>query len=263
MKVQRLITLSILFVLISSSAYTQEDKSLQKIFRTDGYVLDRNQVRYNPSKDLLFNTDSLRKNEFYLECLHAKEFKGVWESYSKYFLSRDSNFVVYAAIPGIFCKRNDSIYADFELRPEDKMEMNTYHLNHIKVDFLRNSGKRDISLTELPLTYKSSEYARNSFNADTVITYSLKMWHKYENKYTHCLVIMLQKRYRGCIPLYCLYTDDGAKKLDYYLKSLEKIFWYRDPKDYIKVIDPVPETHEYILPKKESDPYVVRIIGCL
>ena len=111
--------------------------------------------------------------------------------------------------------------------------MNTYHLTHIKADFLKNTGKRVAFLSKLPITYKSSKYARESFNADTVITYPLKMWEKYENKYTHCLVILIQKRYRGCIPLYCLYTDEGAKKLNHYIKSLQKVFWYRNPKDYI------------------------------
>ena len=89
------------------------------------------------------------------------------------------------------------------------------------------------------------------------------MWEKYENKYTHCLVILIQKRYRGCIPLYCLYTDEGAKKLNHYIKSLKKVFWYRNPKDYIEVIDPAPKTDDiFILPKRnESD--TVRIVGQL
>ena len=63
------------------------------------------------------------------------------------------------------------------------IEMNTYHLTHIKADFLKNTGKRVAFLSKLPITYKSSKYARESFNADTVITYPLKMWEKYENKY--------------------------------------------------------------------------------
>lgn len=55
------------------------------------------------------------------------------------------------------------------------IEMNTYHLTHIKADFLKNTGKRVAFLSKLPITYKSSKYARESFNADTVITYPLKM----------------------------------------------------------------------------------------
>ena len=60
-----------------------------------------------------------------------------------------------------------------------------------------------------------------------------------------------------------LYTDEGAKKLNHYIKSLQKVFWYRNPKDYIEVIDPVPETDNiFILPKRnESD--TVRIVGQL
>ena len=52
-------------------------------------------------------------------------------------------------------------------------------------------------------------------------------------------------------------------KQNHYIKSLQKVFWYRNPKDYIEVIDPVPETDNiFILPKRnESD--TVRIVGQL
>ena len=263
MRILQTIILSSLLLLIASNAYPQKDKSLQNVFIPVGYALDRNQVQYNQPKDFISYIDSLGKNKVYLGCFLAKESKRLPSYYRKSFLSKDSNFIILTAIPSIFCRRNDSVYADFDLLPEMKVEMNTYHLTHIKADFLKNTGKRVAFLSELPITYKSSKYARESFNADTVITYPLKMWEKYENKYTHCLVILIQKRYRGCIPLYCLYTDEGAKKLNHYIKSLQKVFWYRNPKDYIEVIDPVPETDNiFILPKRnESD--TVRIVGQL
>ena len=199
-----------------------------------------------------------------LICITSKQFRA--HAFSRHYnciLSKDSNFIAYVSVPPIFCGDKDSIYADFSFKTGFMIEMNTYHLTHIKADFLKNTGKRVAFLSKLPITYKSSKYARESFNADTVITYPLKMWEKYENKYTHCLVILIQKRYRGCIPLYCLYTDEGAKKLNHYIKSLQKVFWYRNPKDYIEVIDPVPETDNiFILPKRnESD--TVRIVGQL
>ena len=53
------------------------------------------------------------------------------------------------------------------------IEMNTYHLEIIKSDFLINTGERGISLCDLPLSYKSLKYAHKAFNADTVITYPL------------------------------------------------------------------------------------------
>lgn len=78
-------------------------------------------------------------------------------------------------MPPIFCGDKDSIYADFSFKTGFMIEMNTYHLTHIKADFLKNTGKRVAFLSKLPITYKSSKYARESFNADTVITYPLKM----------------------------------------------------------------------------------------
>lgn len=73
---------------------------------------------------------------------------------------------------------------------------------------------------------------------DTVITYPLKMWQKYENKYNYCQVIIIQKNARGLICLYCFYNDKGKRILSYYMRSLEGMFWYRDPKDYIEFVEP-------------------------
>ena len=261
---QDLVLLSLLLLSISK-VYSQEDKKTKELFNSGGYIsegyaLDRNQVRFNQSSDFVFHHIPNGN----LICITSKQFRA--HAFSRHYnciLSKDSNFIAYVSVPPIFCGDKDSIYADFSFKTGFMIEMNTYHLTHIKADFLKNTGKRVAFLSELPITYKSSKYARESFNADTVITYPLKMWEKYENKYTHCLVILIQKRYRGCIPLYCLYTDEGAKKLNHYIKSLQKVFWYRNPKDYIEVIDPVPETDNiFILPKRnESD--TVRIVGQL
>ena len=265
MKILQAITLSALLLLNISKVCSQEDKKTKDFFNSGGYIsegyaLDRNQVRFNQSSDFVFHHIPNGN----LICITSKQFRA--HAFSRHYnciLSKDSNFIAYVSVPPIFCGDKDSIYADFSFKTGFMIEMNTYHLTHIKADFLKNTGKRVAFLSELPITYKSSKYARESFNADTVITYPLKMWEKYENKYTHCLVILIQKRYRGCIPLYCLYTDEGAKKLNHYIKSLQKVFWYRNPKDYIEVIDPVPETDNiFILPKRnESD--TVRIVGQL
>ena len=259
MRVQQIIAVSSFLLLSILKVYSQEDKSLKELFLSDGYTLDRNQVRFNQSSDFVFHYIPGGDR---LTCITSKQVRDYNRHYNC-ILSKDSNFIAYVSVPPIFCGDKDSIYADFSFKTGFMIEMNTYHLTHIKADFLKNTGKRVAFLSELPITYKSSKYARESFNADTVITYPLKMWEKYENKYTHCLVILIQKRYRGCIPLYCLYTDEGAKKLNHYIKSLQKVFWYRNPKDYIEVIDPVPETDNiFILPKRnESD--TVRIVGQL
>ena len=73
------------------------------------------------------------------------------------------------------------------------------------------------------------------------------MWENLENKYNHCQVMIIQKKRRGCIVLYCFYNYKGARKLSQYIRSLKKVFWYREPKDYIEVIDP-PIIEEYEIP---------------
>ena len=155
--------------------------------------------------------------------------------------------IAYVSVPPIFCGDKDSIYADFSFKTGFMIEMNTYHLEIIKGDFFVNTGERVTSLCDLPLTYKSLKYARKAYNADTVITYPLRMWENLENKYNHCQVMIIQKKRRGCIALYCFYNDKGARKLSQYIRSLKKVFWYREPKDYIEVIDP-PIIEEYEIP---------------
>ena len=249
MKILQAITLSALLLLNISKVCSQEDKKTKDFFNSGGYIsegyaLDRNQVRFNQSSDFVFHHIPNGN----LICITSKQFRA--HAFSRHYnciLSKDSNFIAYVSVPPIFCGDKDSIYADFSFKTGFMIEMNTYHLEIIKGDFFRNTGERVTSLCDLPLIYKSSKYARKAFNADTVITYPLRMWENLENKYNHCQVMIIQKKRRGCIALYCFYNDKGAKKLSHYIRSLEHLFWYREPKDYIEVIDP-PIIDEYEIP---------------
>lgn len=62
------------------------------------------------------------------------------------------------------------------------------------------------------------------------------------------------------ISFYCLYTDEGSKKFDSYLQLLEKVFWYREPKDYIEVKER-KIINEYVIPLRKVPPGM--IVGCL
>ena len=160
-------------------------------------------------------------------------------------------FVVLIQISlGGFSQKTENINQSFGL--------NSYTLSlnqsHIKADFGSNIGKGIDSLEGFPIKYKSSKYAHEAFNADTVITYPLKMWQKYEDQYNHCQVVVIQKNTRGLVCLYCFYNDRRKRKLNRYLKSLEGMFWYRDPKDYIEVIEP-PKSDSiiHIIPRKKKN----------
>ena len=142
------------------------------------------------------------------------------------------------------------MYIDADLLPDLKQEINTSHCKDIRFDFRWNTGQ-NLSLDQCPISYKSSDYARSAFNADTVLTYPLKMWKKYENKYNNCQVMVIQKNTRGYICLYIFYNDKGKKNFEHYVKSLNGVFWYRDPKDYIEFVEPKQDSVIYIGHRKE------------
>ena len=239
-KIERIILVfAILMLTPWGAAYSQKAKDT-----LHSYVLCQNQVTYKTPEN--FDFIKLKRNkEEYLHCI----FKRTYEAYRYKVRSKDKNFVAVICIPPVYSIDSVNIY--FELAPDLIMEISTYHLNHIKADFWHNRGEPVTSTAGLPLEYKSSQYARQAFNADTVIIYPLKVLKKYKKKYNHCQALLLQKNSRGPICLYCFYNDKGEKKLDTYLKSLEGMFWYREPKDFIEVPE-LPKTDSiiYLKPRK-------------
>lgn len=157
--------------------------------------------------------------------------------------SKDKDFIAFIAPDYNYSK--DGTYVCFPLDPDAKaLKINKVHLDAIQNDFLYNKYGRDSFLSGrhldgLPLTYRSAEYAKQAFNADTVITYPLQVWKSYKGKYNHCEVVMIQKNGRSFVQLFCLYTDKVVSRLDSYMKQLEGMIWYREPKDYVTVKAPV------------------------
>lgn len=259
MKSLRIFFLSAISLVITSMTYSQESKSLNKLFPLDGYCLDRNQIEYNPPKKFIHGVDTLeRKDRLRLKCITSKDFRGLYLVCYNYLISKDSNFLVCISVPPIYCEigSKDSIYIDPGLMPELKTKIDTYHLHYVATDFWQNTGGKVTSLEHLPIRYHSSKYAHEAFNADTVITYPLKVWQKFQNKYNHCQAMLIQKNRRGMFVLYCFYNDKAAKRLNRYTKALEKVFWYRDPKDYIEVVEPKVDSI-YVIPhlKKKTQNY--------
>ena len=121
------------------------------------------------------------------------------------------------------------------LTPEDLRRyghglVDKLHINTIAGYVHYNTGKPDTR--NYPIYYHATEYARRSFNADTVITFPLKVWGKaYGRQYTYAQGMVIQKNRRGHILLITLYNKE--EELDSYLRSLEKMIWYRDPEDFL------------------------------
>ena len=83
------------------------------------------------------------------------------------------------------------------------------------------------------VSYYPDEYAKNVFNADTVISYSLPVkrvgWNSSVKwKYSHCEVLMLHKNDLGPIFFYSFFTKKGYKNRDKYIDKLEKSIRFKD-----------------------------------
>ena len=247
---KRLISVVFLLIQILFELHAQSYEELGDIFVHSAYTLSRNQVKYTQPADF----DLVRSGKDYLECFHSEKYTSFNPASLTIFvdklISKDKNFVVFIEIPPVFSR--DSVYIDADLLPDLKQEINTSHCKDIRFDFRWNTGQ-NLSLDQCPISYKSSDYARSAFNADTVLTYPLKMWKKYENKYNNCQVMVIQKNTRGYICLYIFYNNEGKKNFEHYMKSLNGVFWYRDPKDYIEFVEPKQDSIIYIGHRKEVD----------
>ena len=126
MKILQAITLSALLLLNISKVCSQEDKKTKDFFNSGGYIsegyaLDRNQVRFNQSSDFVFHHIPNGN----LICITSKQFRA--HAFSRHYnciLSKDSNFIAYVSVPPIFCGDKDSIYADFSFKTGFMIEMN-------------------------------------------------------------------------------------------------------------------------------------------
>ena len=49
------------------------------------------------------------------------------------------------------------------------------------------------------------------------------------------------------------YNNKAKKSLNKYIKSLEGVFRYRDPKDYIQLIEPQQDSIIHIIPRKKKN----------
>jgi len=81
------------------------------------------------------------------------------------------------------------------------------------------------------VTFYPEEYARTKFNADSVATYNccpILSRYPYEGKYTGCQALMIEKKDKGYVILYCFYTEEGKHCLNAFMKELDGIVWFND-----------------------------------
>ena len=170
----------------------------------------------------------------YSHCLH-------WEPYSSIGLypikSTDKHFVSGLGIPfmqRVFGRSSRETIGD----------RNIYYFNQIRDLLIDVSGKYDesyrdkFSMKDLKenVYYYPEVYAKEVFNADTVISFSLpvkkiknEVFEKNKNRnYVKCEVLVLHKNDLGPLFLYCFFTDKGYKNRDEYMAKFAKAVKFKD-----------------------------------
>jgi hypothetical protein len=143
--------------------------------------------------------------------------------------SDDEQFIAFIPVYKFFT-RKDSVdmkkrFPGMPFNVIDKIHSNTIK-NNIKMS-LGEDAARDYKKY---IIYYSPEEAKRKFNADTAISFRIKLDSNdyYEEKYNHLDALFLQKKGRGYINFYCFYTDSDIKRLPEYWKAIEEVFKYED-----------------------------------
>ena len=167
-----------------------------------------------------------------VEGLSIREVKSChWKPYlsiGRFLLKSDDKYFI-SAIEIQF------MYKEFDRSHNTVAARNKLYFYMIRNDLIEISGKYDrnyrdkFSMKDLKenVNYHPDAYAKNVFNADTVISYSLPVkrvgWNSHvKRKYTNCEVLLIHKNDLGPIVFYSFFTKKGYKNREKYLDKLEK-----------------------------------------
>lgn len=150
--------------------------------------------------------------------------------------SKDGEFITFISV-NRFLKKADSVSLQ-QTFPEMRIaDLNNQHVNQIRAAILYSLGK-DAALRgenvafnwKQYVHYYSDEEAIKIFNADTAITFITKLNDNevYKGKYKYLKALYLQKKGRGFMEIYSLYSDKGKNHLPKYWHAVEGIFKYED-----------------------------------
>jgi hypothetical protein len=144
-------------------------------------------------------------------------------------ISNDGQFLAFIPIYRIMTKEDSIFYQ--RLRPESKLyNPNRQHINQIKGAIRMSMGEEAAKTWRHFVNYYPSDATKLKFNADTAVSFSIKLDDKniYKGIYTHLDALFLQKKDRGFVNFYIFYTDKGKKNLPAYMKEIEGILRYED-----------------------------------
>lgn len=198
----------------------------------DWDALGTMKLEYRPPEGFIGRFDT--------ECFESMpKFKKAHNCFVSHIESKDSNLVVFYYFPSVFTRKDSirykKIFPDFQ---HYGVDLAHFHIIDLDLQASLQKDKEWVKRNRKKyVTYHSQAYAKQAFNADTVISYPINLYgKKLWDRYDRLKAIMLQKNGGGYAVLYCFYNDRGEKNWDTYMKSIEKMLRYKEEEEEVKVI---------------------------
>lgn len=143
--------------------------------------------------------------------------------------SKDGEFVAFINIFKPFTKKDSiemkKLFPQFSHDYVDKQ-----HISNIKGNLRGSLGNVGATTWKDYVSYLPDKEVHEKFNADTAILIPIKLdsMTYYKGTHNHLDALYLQKKGRGFVSFYMLYTDKAKKDLVKYKKAIEGIFRYKD-----------------------------------
>jgi len=146
------------------------------------------------------------------------------------FESKDKQFFLFTTLYKPLSPE-DSVFIS-KISPNKIKTLDWMHEANIKGNIKESLGEDAAILWRSFVKCGTLEQARKFFNADSVLSYSIKLDPKdyYQGKFNNLEVLCIAKKRRGVIYLFALYTDEGKRNLKPYQKELEGIFRFKNKK---------------------------------
>jgi len=144
--------------------------------------------------------------------------------------SEDGNFIaMFPDVYEIFSK--EKLLRIKDLFPSTPELVNKQHIAQLKKELKAATFEEKGGLNWKDyLNYYPTEEAMSKFNADTAITYTIKLNPDYRYNGTHpnLWALTIQKRNKGYVTIHCFYEDMPEDELEQYKAAVESIFTYED-----------------------------------
>lgn len=150
--------------------------------------------------------------------------------------SRDKEWITFLPL-GHFLNKTDSASLRESFPRMFIPDLNNQHIYTVRAQILYSLNK-DATLRGENAGFKWKEYVQyysndnvtQKYNADTVITYliTLKSGELYKKKYKYLKALILQKKDRGFITIYSLFTDKAKRHFSKYWKQIDGVVKYAD-----------------------------------